>query len=120
MNQEETTGFTVQATLTRYNPLSDRGISLLFHTNKEINSDEQKLKVINMHLSTGWLLFKPNEIQEKEIPTSPAVIDGKSPSKRLYNVLFVYWNQMGKKGKYQDFYEETMEKLINHYKEKLI
>ena len=58
--------------------------------------------------STGVL-----EIKEK-------IGDGKSPSSRLRSVIFVWWEQQNKPSEdFEVFYRSTMEKFINHIKEKL-
>ena len=67
----------------------------------------------------GWLVFRPNEFQDKDIPQEDAEDPEKTPSKRLRAVLFVLWQQTGKKGRFEAYYHEQMEKIIEHIKSKL-
>ena len=43
----------------------------------------------------------------------------KSPSKRLYSVLFVLWKQQGEKGTFDNFYVEMIESYIDKVNEQL-
>lgn len=108
----------VQAILTGVRSLADNGMGINFHT-KELNPVE-KATVMEFHNSHGFLLFAEDEIQEKDIPTVNSDFEGETPSKRLYNVLFVLWKQLGEKGKFPDFYTSRMEQLINAIKAKLV
>lgn len=110
-------GFKVEAHMTRASSLSDKGMSLGFHT-KELDSVEKAL-IMDFHNETGWLLFSPNEVQDSDIPQGVAEKDAKTPSQRLRAVLFVYWKQLGEKEDFEEFYRVKMEQLINHIKNKL-
>lgn len=53
------------------------------------------------------------QLKSEEVP-------GKTPSKRLRNVLYVLWKQENEpEGAYEPYYMKTMERLINHFKDKL-
>lgn len=68
----------------------------------------------------GWLMFKPNDFSEADIPKENADVEGKTPSKRLYNVLYVLHQQSGGGAKdFRQFYEQQMERFIDKVKEKL-
>jgi len=75
-----------------------------------------------MRHSEGWLCFAPNP-DDIEIPDEEAHLDEKSPSERLRSVLFVWFNQEVKNGKYVGLFEtfrrEKMEKIIEGVKSKL-
>lgn len=43
----------------------------------------------------------------------------KSPSQRLRAVLFVLWEQRGSKGEFEEFYKESIERVIKRIKEEL-
>jgi len=107
----------VPAILTRISFLKDGGVSLGFSTNEL--SDEEKVLLSKYYQKFGWLLFRENELTAEDIPTEDADFEGKTPSKRLRAVLFVYWKQKGKEGDFEDFYRVKMNEFIEHIKTKL-
>lgn len=110
--------FQVEAILEGVTPLKDGGVSLRFHTNEVTKA--QKVELIEYYQSFGWLMFAANEHQESDIPKDNAKRDGgKSPSQRLRACLFVYWTQLGRKGDFEAFYDQQLEKVINKVKENL-
>lgn len=69
----------------------------------------------------AWCVIAPSEAKEVVIPDEkpdPA-LGSKTPAQRLRNVLYVFWEQRGSKGNFDDFYKTQMEKLIEQVKEKL-
>lgn len=82
-------------------------------------SDEEKLILTKLHGQFGYLLFQPNQFSVEDLPTEQAEDKNKTPSKRLRASLFVLWQQEGKKGDFENFYREKMEKLISFIKDKL-
>lgn len=106
-----------EAIMTRFSPLSGGGISIGFHSLKELTSDEMQV-VLSMYNNTGWVGFKADEYQDADLPLADTTA-GKTPSQRLRNTIFVLWNQLGKHGDFENFYKQTMESLINNVKEKL-
>lgn len=106
-----------QAQITGVRALSDRSISLNIHTQEM--SDIEKTVLFGFQGKTGWLLFKEDEVQDHDIPKQDTDISTKSPSQRLRGVLFVLFSQSGSTGDFRDFYEKELEKIINHYKNKL-
>lgn len=112
-------GFTVEAILTKCNSMSDGGLSLGFHT-KELDASE-KISVMEFHNNAGWLLFQPNEIDLKDLPTQDAELETKSPSQRLRAVMFVWWKQSADSSgtDFEDFYRKKMESIIDQIKGKL-
>lgn len=113
-------GFTVESTFAKCSTLSDKALSLIFHTSREQSNHDQTATVLEMAHRTGWLLFKPDPIQDTEIPDKPTTVEGKSPSQRLRAVLYLLYRQNGSKDTFNTYYEGVMEKLIEHYKLKLI
>lgn len=109
----------VESILTSVRPLrgKNQGMAMTFHT-KEVSSEE-KVVMMDFQDSHGWLLFAEDEIQEKDIPPDNTDMGGKTPSERLYNVLFVYWKQLKEPGDFQAFRNEKMEQIINSIKKKL-
>lgn len=110
-------GFTVPADLTRATSMSDGGMGVGFHT-KEITADE-KAKIMGFHMTTGWLLFSPNDINLKDVPTTIAEKDAKTPAQRLRAVLFIAWKQENDGKEFDEYYQSKMEGFINFVKNKL-
>lgn len=107
--------FTVPAILNRISYSGDKGLNLGFIT-QEI-SDEEKIKVGRFHKSFGYLLFKESEVLDADIPEgNPSLDEDKSPSQRLRAVLYVLYEQGGKKGSWEDFYRRNMEHAIQRVK----
>ena len=70
----------------------------------------------------GYVTFTPNPESNIEVPEINADTDmGKSPSERLRSVLYVAYEQSGKKkyDTFTQFYTVYMEKIINQVKDKL-
>lgn len=104
--------------LTRMSLSSDGGASLGFST-QELQPDEF-LKIQSYHKTYGWILFKPNQFVEADLPKENAEDDGKSPSKRLRSVLFILWRKKrGNKVDFESYYRQKMEIIISQIKEKL-
>lgn len=100
--------------------LKDRSGKLSFVT-PEL-SDPEFIELRSFRGLQGWLLFSLNSIDESEIPQEEAYVDTKSPSQRLRNTLYVYWEQ--NKGElpqatFDEFYQVKMEGIINMIKNKL-
>ena len=110
-------GFTVEAIVTRISSMVDGGLSIGLHT-KELSAEE-KAKIMDFHNQAGWLLFKENEVEEKEIPTQQAEFGIKTPSQRLRSVLYVLWEQKGAPGDFDVFYRSRMEQFIDDIKAQL-
>ena len=54
---------------------------------------EDKVVISKYYKKFVYLLFKENEFVPGDIPTEDADFEGKTPSKRMRLVLFVYWKQ---------------------------
>jgi hypothetical protein len=103
--------FQAPAILTRVSSLKDGGLSLGFATQELSNTD--KVTAFEFIHQFGWLLFRENEFKPENDET-------KSPSTRLRNVLFVYWDQRKKnKVDFDTFYRQEMNKIIEVVKDKL-
>jgi len=101
--------------------LSDGSIKITFCT-RELTT-EDAAAILGYRSAEGWLLFKPSPFEEKDIidiPESvPEFAREKTPSQRLRNVLFRLWEYRGKGGDFETFRKSEMERIIQHYKEKL-
>ena len=65
------------------------------------------------------LYIKPNDYEIEDIQEIKTEIDEKTPSQRLRNVMFVLWKKLGGQGDFKAYYEQTMNKLIEKYKDKI-
>lgn len=105
----------------------NRALKLTFLTQEEIQPDVRS-KIMMMVEKLGWLSFLPTTdrmIDPLDIAGLPDIRpeDGqKTPAQRLRAVLHVLWEQdkSENKGTSEDFYRNTMEKIVEHYKSKLV
>lgn len=107
----------IEAQLTRFSPLTGGGVSVGFHSLKELSKDEMTV-ILQMYNSTGWMGFKADEYQDDDLPKNDTTA-GKTPAQRLRNTIFVLWRQLGEHGDFDNFYKQMMETLINEIKAKL-
>ena len=115
----------VPAQITSLRPLADKSASVTLHT-KEL-SPEEFLVLLEHNNKAGWFLFKDDKdcFKPDDVPKDNSGFeDGESPSKRLYNVLFVFWNQNVKLKQdfpvFGDYYRAQMERIISQFKSKLL
>ena len=104
----------------------DKTFSFTFTTDLEQNKEDINLIFDNVD-NSGVLYFKPSglitdeEIKALEVAKIPK--EGKSKSQRLRNVLYVYYENniepLDKYAEFNEFYAYEMEKIIEHYKNKL-
>jgi hypothetical protein len=113
--------FQVPASIQGISTLKDRTLKITAYISRELPADE-KTKIFELENMEGWLLFSPNFFQPEQIPKEPAKMENnrKSASERLYNVMYVYWNQNFSGGNFNQWRDEEMEKIITDYKTKLI
>jgi hypothetical protein len=104
--------------------LKDRSYKLVFETN-EITPEQ--LSSLGQHIQNpGYLafnkdVFKKEMLDAIESQKTDYEDIGKSKSERLRNVLYVFWKQKNDGyAVFDDFYNANMEKLITHYKNRLI
>jgi hypothetical protein len=108
------------AQLTKISSRADRSYKLEFST-RELSGIEA-VSLLDELLSEGFLLYSPNDdFEEADVPKekADAGLGTKTPSQRLRSVLYVFWEQSGKKGSFEDYYRVQIEKLIEYIKEKL-
>jgi len=121
-----------QVTFDRANRKKDKSVSMTFITQLEQSTDDfmQIDKILN---DSGVLYFKSGgnlTIEEvKALEDTEIEVEGKTKSQRLRNVLYVYWKQLidakelddvTPNQTFNDFYSHEMERIIEHYKNKLI
>ncbi len=108
---------TLPASVIDMKPRADRSWKLSFET-RELSGEEVAMLADALQ-GEGWLLYSPNEIQQKDIPEENVESGAKSQSKRLRDVTFILWKQSGEKGDFETFYRTYLEKLIEFTKAKL-
>ena len=97
--------------------VSDKTMNIRFNT---CEATSEELAIWDEFAGfTGHLAFSLDSIQEEDIPIEDTEFQTKTPSQRFRGVCFRIWEQEGSKGNFNDFYNTEMEKLINHYKNKL-
>jgi hypothetical protein len=115
--------FQLPAGLEGYRSLKDGTLKLSFETGEL--SPEQ---MANVHYSlnkVGFLAFAPDpfathEMEEIDKLKVEFEDGGKPPSQRLRGVLYKLWEQTPEGyATFTEFYNARMEKLINHFKDKL-
>lgn len=111
------------AQLESYRSLKDKTLKVVFDCNEL--TPEQTMGVASCLQQFGYLAFKnePFKSAEKEAIEnlkSDFEDTGKTPAQRLRGVLYVNWEHK-KEGydTFSDYYNAKMEKMINHYKEKI-
>ena len=111
------------AIMESYRSLKDKTIKITFETNEL--TPEQLTQIALHNQKFGFLAFKEDAFKEDEKSfindlESSYEDKGKTPSKRLRNVLFVMFKQDNKGyDNFSDFYNYRMEQFINHIKSKL-
>lgn len=112
---EMSRAFQAPAILTRMSYTKDGGLSLGFTTN-ELTNDE-KVLAAQYFQQFGYILFKPNQFTESDMPDDEAPSDeSKTPSQRLRATLFVWWKQLGEPEEFESFYRKWLEKAIDRVK----
>lgn len=98
-------------------PRADRSWKLSFET-RQLSGEEAALLIDNFQ-GTGWLVFSPNELQETDVPDTPAEPGTKTPSQRLRASIMVLWKSQGGKGDPESFYRSYCERLIEYVQSKI-
>lgn len=99
-----------------YSSKADGSAGIRFST-QELAPDDFSEFAKNLN-AFGWLVFAPQDV-EIEIPKEIIEDDRKSPSERLYSVLYVYWKQQNVDVPFDTWRIHYMEKLIESIKAKL-
>lgn len=115
--------FKTAAHITKVQTLSDGTWKAELHGPKELSATDMATLFEARKLGSGWFIFSPNDdIDEADIPEESAaqVDEGKTASKRLYNVLYVRWKTLtDQSSPFEVWRSEQMEKIINHLKDGL-
>lgn len=100
---------------------SDRTLKITLGCQEMSPQDGGQLLSLVHQLATVYI--SPSEISSKEISQVDKVepeFSGKTPSKRMRDVLFVLFSQAPEGFKtFDEFYKNKMEAMIEHFKSKL-
>ncbi len=94
----------------------DGSLGMSMHTPEMTNSE--KVEFLNLQGKNVNLLIEPERGSVEEMQVE-AKMEGKRPSQRMRNALYVLWEQSGKPDTFDMFYQVQMEKYISHIREKL-
>ena len=111
------------ATLENYNPRADRSMKVVFSTSEATPQDAAFLQE-SLHkffyLALSEQPFSDAELIEIEALKADYTDTGKTHSQRLRAVLYRLWEQDKTYPEFHDFYIVKMEKIIEHFKQKLL
>ena len=109
-----------QAVITSLSSRNDGSLRLSVVT-PELTT-QQKVEVMELQNQILNAIFIPEEFQTEEMVIDKD-LDGKSPSNRLRNVLFVWWKKLseasGTKDDFSLWYRNKMESIIDGVKLKI-
>ena len=112
--------FQIAAQLTGISTRADNSIGMRFTTCKEVLDKDELVTLFSYNHQIGYLLFRENAFNDEDIPAGDAQDDRKTPSQRLRGVLYRVFETTGKpKGEFNQWYLNEMERIIDHYKDKL-
>ena len=100
----------VPAILSSLSFTKDRGLRMGFIT-QELTKEEKNI-VQDYHQKFGYLLFKANEFQEKDVPKIQATKKSKSKSQILRQHIWRLWKNSNSELTDEEHYNITMDKLI--------
>lgn len=117
----------VPATISKVTTMGNGAIRLQVDTQEDVNPVTQ-VKIFTYYNKLGVFAFSKSNINAEELiipDIAPNPEEPKSKAQRLRAVFFRMWEQNGKKDMYGNecgsdmYYDQMMEKLIEHYKQKL-
>ncbi|HDY66585.1 MAG TPA: hypothetical protein ENH85_02210 [Candidatus Scalindua sp.] len=115
--------FIIPGQLATFQSLKDRTLKLIFETGEP--TPDQMAGVMYSLQKAGFIAFNPDPFKEKEkAMLTDLKVDfddvGKSKGQRLRAVLFRCWEQDNQGHEsFQYYYDQYLEKIITHYKNKL-
>jgi len=113
----------INAILESFRSLKDKTIKLSFETQEP--TAEQIQAIANSSQKYGYLIFSGTKLTNEQLDAidkakNDLYDSSKTPSKRLRNVLYVWYEQDNKGYKtFEDYYLYQMERIINNVKDKL-
>lgn len=110
------------ATISKINSMAHRSLRIQIDTQENL-SDQVMAEIMSKFDKLGWFCFLEDSIKEEDILNLPPLPTDdsrkKSQATRLRAVLYRLWEQKGKQGDSELFYNQYMEKIIDSLKEKL-
>ena len=82
-------------------------------------SSEEKVAFMSLQNLNIKMTIEPTDDKPTDTMKVNKGIDGKSPSQRLYNTIFVYYKQVKSVEEFDAFYRRHLEAVIDSYKAKL-
>jgi hypothetical protein len=122
MDDQQTLIFRAPGQINGVRTLADGTVKLDVAVAKELPAEEMTVLFEARKSGVGWFLFSPNPIDEAAIPKekAEASFEGKTPSQRLYNTLYVRWRELTNRSKPFDiYYQEQMTTIIDRLKSDL-
>jgi len=114
--------FQVPASITKITTMADRSFRLQVDTERELTAGEATL-LFSLNNNTGFFLFKGAEFVREDVEdipeTAPKEKNEKSKSQRMRGALYRLWEQSGKIGDFELFYNTRMDRMIDQIKERL-
>lgn len=116
----------LHAELEKFEPRADRSYKLTFGT-PELSGEEAE-PFGHLLRKSGVLYYSEQAMSDQELSDIDKLTNedkeifgdkAKTKSQRLRGVLFRYWESLGGKGKFDDFYNQKMEGLIDLIKSKI-
>ena|SRR3990167_497090 len=95
----------------------DKSATIAFDTGEL--TPELTMKLVELNGTLGTLIYVPEKATTPELQKIETEYEGKTPSQRLYNVLFVLYKQQGAKEDFQNYYRRYIETIIENIKSKL-
>lgn len=110
--------------LQSYRPKADGSWSLTLATNILRKEEKDIIDALHQKICVALIKDGEDDITEMESEAVESVrlddIDKKATqSQRLRAVFYRIWEQDGSKGEFKDHYKVNMEKIIEHFKNKL-
>ncbi len=79
---------------------------------------DQRATLLGLHGKNVRCMLEPIDVPVAGMDEVTTEIHQKTPCKRLYDIIFVHWNESGKQGEFKDFYVRQMDRVCDGYKAK--
>ncbi len=122
IDKEKEIPFQVPGSVSKVTSMSRGTVRVQYDTFENISPEAMK-RLFELIDQPCWLSVNVHQIEAEDIVNLPPLRDfdqKKSPSERLRNVLFVIWQRdNGGHKAFDNYYIYMMERLIEHYKQRL-
>jgi len=79
---------------------------------------DQRATILGLHGINSRVMLEPLDTTITGLDKVETEMNVKTPSKRLYDIIFVHWKDSGQEGEFRDFYVKQMGKICEGYKER--